>query len=342
MQDIDLIMENDKNKENSMGNGYLEGLETLLEFVDYLELPTKPYQVLQQWLRVEIQRIKDGKTQSRYEAEKLQLYADGKVSGKEPSRWMSPIWDKLKDFENQHAEGMLKRARGQGRKWYCLPRKQTSPGGQGHTSKFYFECFEVNQQDAEETAGSPRTKDEIDYILDTQVVPAWWARKLFTTSYKLAGWRKWLFLGYFFLNLIIIALALISAYVSSMYLSHNALEIIKWLLPTSAIAFLGWQTIKPIIQLADWRIIMAPITLFALKEDHAQLELATLSDHHSSAKREIRLVRYSAQCPKCTGKILLRDGGKQFPNRLVGRCEESPSEHVYSFDRILQIGKNLV
>lgn len=55
----------------------------------------------------------------------------------------------------------------------------------------------------------------------------------------------------------------------------------------------------------------------------------------------IRLVRYAATCRRCKAKLELYDGGKEFPNRLVGRCYENPAEHVYSFDRFTRRGSRL-
>jgi hypothetical protein len=63
--------------------------------------------------------------------------------------------------------------------------------------------------------------------------------------------------------------------------------------------------------------------------------------------RKIQLVSYWATCPICKEnlkrnvRIELKKGGKEFPNRLIGCCSESPAEHIYSFDRITRIGKHL-
>ena len=34
----------------------------------------------------------------------------------------------------------------------------------------------------------------------------------------------------------------------------------------------------------------------------------------------------------------LKDGEPDYPRRLVGRCHESPREHVFSFDRVTRRG----
>lgn len=63
--------------------------------------------------------------------------------------------------------------------------------------------------------------------------------------------------------------------------------------------------------------------------------------------RKIQLVSYWATCPICKEKLQrnvridVSKGGKEFHNRLIGRCSESPTEHIYSFDHITRIGKPL-
>lgn len=46
------------------------------------------------------------------------------------------------------------------------------------------------------------------------------------------------------------------------------------------------------------------------------------------------LVQYRSVCPICQSEVWLDSGRKQFPGRYVGRCSDSPLEHVFSFDRV--------
>jgi len=52
-------------------------------------------------------------------------------------------------------------------------------------------------------------------------------------------------------------------------------------------------------------------------------------------------VRYAATCPVCNARVQVESGGREFHGRLVGRCQESPDEHVFSFDRVTRAGKSL-
>lgn len=53
---------------------------------------------------------------------------------------------------------------------------------------------------------------------------------------------------------------------------------------------------------------------------------------------EVQAVRYVGICPTCEGTVGVSGGGLRFWGRLVGRCEESPREHVYSFDHVTRTG----
>lgn len=57
---------------------------------------------------------------------------------------------------------------------------------------------------------------------------------------------------------------------------------------------------------------------------------------------EWRIVRYTGTCTVCSGEVQVRPGEPDFPRRMVGRCTQSPREHVFSFDRITLIGGPLI
>lgn len=69
---------------------------------------------------------------------------------------------------------------------------------------------------------------------------------------------------------------------------------------------------------------------------------ATLEFDHRSVKPSVQLHCYVSECPICNGKVLLSAGGRSYPARIVGRCFDSPQEHVYSFDRVTLEGAPLI
>lgn len=318
---------------------YLSGLLCLQGFLLHVRKTTKPYRVLQAWLDYEIKRVSEGHDTTPYDAENLRACLD-EISDKSASGWLAPTWKVLQDFDEIHGGGLRSWAAQHSYSGICLPAKQASPGGSGNTSKYFFLYIAVTQkQTVPSHSGTPTAAVTVQYIMDTQIQPAWWIGWLLKSGYKLYGWRKWLFLAYCLITFIAIGCYLFLSFLSIVYDQHSFSDFIKLVGSSIGVGIMGFLCLGPYVQLVNWRITMAPLLFTAFNEvDHAQLELVTLSDDPSGAKREMRLVRYSAQCPICSSRVLLRRGGRQFPGRLVGRCEESPAEHVFSFDRMQQSG----
>ena len=80
--------------------------------------------------------------------------------------------------------------------------------------------------------------------------------------------------------------------------------------------------------------------ILAWSQLHGQLRL--VRDAQSKvAGGWLQLVRHFAVCPICAGEIELADGNPSFPGRVVGRCGDSPTEHVFSFDPTSLVGMAL-
>jgi hypothetical protein len=151
----------------------------------------------------------------------------------------------------------------------------------------------------------------------------------------LQGWRAWsvalpLFtLGMTMLGIIWLALA----QVGRGNVGSNAIISSLFLL---GFAYLVWIfLIRPMKYLGEDRIICAE-GAESFKEQSGQLELV-----RSNSIRTIHLIRYSSSCAVCGASVTVEKGEPDFPRRLVGRCAESPREHVFSFDRVTRKGKAL-
>lgn len=96
------------------------------------------------------------------------------------------------------------------------------------------------------------------------------------------------------------------------------------------------EVISPWFRLFDDRIKPASSLVLALGEKDAQVEVFRDND-----LRVIRFVRYSSTCSICGAAVDLGDGSPDFPRRMVGRCSESPREHIFSFDRVTRMGRVL-
>lgn len=93
------------------------------------------------------------------------------------------------------------------------------------------------------------------------------------------------------------------------------------------------------INLPEDRLVIAPDVVLPWGEPYGQLQL--IRDKESKRSGWLNLVRYSGTCPLCAGTIELTAGRRDFPGRIIGRCRDSPLEHVFSFDPVSLSGRNL-
>lgn len=319
---------------------YLSGLLCLQGFLRHVRKTTKPYRVLQTWLDYEIQRVGEGHGSTAYDAENLRACLD-EISDKSASGWLAPTWKVLQDFDEIHGDGLRSWAAQHGYSGFCLPAKQASQGGSGNTSKYFFLYIAVTQkQTAFSQSATPSTDTSVQYIMDTQIQPAWWVGWLLKSGFKLYGWRKWLLFGYCLIIFASVTSLILLSFLSIALDQHSFSDFIKLVASCFGAGLIGYFCLGSFFRLVNWRIVMAPMFFTRFNEvENAQLELVTLAEDSTGATKEIRLVRYSAQCPICSARVLLRGGGYQYPGRLIGRCEESPAEHAFSFDRVASRGQ---
>lgn len=238
----------------------------------------------------------------------------------------------------EHERGLQEFAANAGMNFYAWPMKHKSSGG---TESLYFLAIRPVPTDILDRK-TVVPEGYIQYIRELEPKPAWWLRYLVVGGFHLRGWRRNLFLGY--LLCVATSLVWLSIFVWWFIFSSTHASIQSLFYVVSGCTILGWflfGIIKPFIKLLDWRIIMAPSPMLAFSENDVQLEMVREAVQEGKPIATIRLVRYASTCPICQAKINIADGNKEFPNRLVGRCQDNPAEHVYSFDRSTCLGKIL-
>lgn len=97
---------------------------------------------------------------------------------------------------------------------------------------------------------------------------------------------------------------------------------------------------RPWLRLPSDRLVILPMGQLAFTQDFAQLHLVRRRNGATPAGW-LSVVRHWAPCPICGSDVDLQEGGKAFPDRVVGRCAAAPHEHVYSFDPVLLRGRML-
>lgn len=97
--------------------------------------------------------------------------------------------------------------------------------------------------------------------------------------------------------------------------------------------------IRPFIPLRRMRMMLIQDEM--LQDGQYPAVLEKIDDPESDKNALLLVTRYESSCKVCGSKIILRNGGKNWPERLVGTCMSSPTEHVYTFDRFSLVGNPL-
>lgn len=171
----------------------------------------------------------------------------------------------------------------------------------------------------------------IDYVEEMEVYPIPWLRR--PLRLNVHGWRGLYLVLPPVLFMMIMALAswvLLKLWISSLPLR----DIAQWTLLVGVIvAELGWF-VWPLHRLLEDRVIIAPTFLqLAYTYEHVLLI------RKESELKTLRMVRFTATCPLCGALVEVSKGSGPFSGRLVGKCADNPTEHLYSFDHVLRHGR---
>jgi len=250
------------------------------------------------------------------------------------SKWVSEAWTIWLKQRDELRQGLQDFASNRELKTYPWPeRLGDGKGGAGRPTRYRIEARPL------ESASAPPLPDaDIRYIRETTPKAAWW---FFSREFDFIGWRRILFLApAVFAMIAAILLYFVVWDVLTYQPDIPPGRLISMLLGFALFAFFAWRLFSGVLRLLEKRTVMAPDFLLNLREFGVQLELTRIDETPGSLAR-LGLVRYAATCPVCGAKVLLADGGREFHGRLIGRCRESPDEHIFTFDRVTRSGKNL-
>lgn len=179
-----------------------------------------------------------------------------------PSKTLSPIWKDVEALKPIRTNGIQDFAREEGLRFYPWVDKIVSRGG--HPSQYFIVGLPLAEQ---QIGADPLGDDEISYIQELTLEPSWWAKPFLKNGYRLEGWRKNTFIGYWLaliLGAVIVVNMLAWPFLINFSLSTKAM-LQNLTLCGVALAFLGVK-IWRIRQLLTWRITMASSGLVAWGE----------------------------------------------------------------------------
>ena len=253
----------------------------------------------------------------------------------EPSAWLSPIWKEIEARYYPEIEArLIELARQAGLGFYPVLEKND-----GKPAFYRLAAKEIPvYDDASVLCDEVVSAGMIVYKRDLTLKLSLLGRLFFEDGLRWTASKRWSFLTWHLFFFIVTAIAVVLAW---FILLHRTTPLTGQdiVLLALGIGFpLGmYKHFSEVFRLFDNRIMLASEWFLSWKELGATVEITRSKD--INVPSTIHVHRYSAECPICGWMIKLGKGEPDFPGRIVGRCEENPREHVFSFDRSTKRGR---
>lgn len=206
-------------------------------------------------------------------------------------------------------------------------------GGRGNQNRFCFSFAEIADITANIDAPADEASSDSLRYSEESLKAVFWLRWLLPGyPVKLSSWRGWVVLG----NVMFGFLIMVSSSLLTLWSVNHPGPVsgtdISLILLSGIIVLGTYITMRPWLNLPEQRITIASDHLLPSDQLYGQLRLIRNKEKKRSGW--LSLVRYSSTCTTCAGTVELSDGRADFPGRIIGRCRESPMEHVFSFDPV--------
>lgn len=104
--------------------------------------------------------------------------------------------------------------------------------------------------------------------------------------------------------------------------------------------FALWEVALPLLRIINRGAVVAPP--WAASGPFPLIERNPVGRREDgSSISSLSLVRYTATCPLCGGRVTIVNGAGAMRGRLVGACERAPNEHQWTFDHVTRVGAPL-
>lgn len=323
-----------ENKEQTLASA-----ECLLEYLRVHGGKNQAYQAL--WFLAEqtIVRLSENKVPN-FNYHSIQGGVKGDVDS-DPCAWFNRQWGFFTGkFRDSHEEGLQKFAADRGLRFYPWVAKIENGGGAGNQTLIALQSLPI--PDTVTTSTTPQSPHEVAYIPVANLKLAWWTRWIFDKEGLAQGWRKHLLLWPNLIWLFTVALfGVATLYQLSKSNSPITTSDLVLLIYLGLVTWYSYYLANRLNRLVEDRIIMAAEIMLGAKEFNVCLELARSPGGGLNTPKRAKMVKYAGTCLVCNAQVLLDNGEPDFPRRIVGRCTESPREHVFSFDRTTLTGYRL-
>lgn len=259
------------------------------------------------------------------------------------SSLLANIWKSIPKLHDEIRSRLIEYAVNElGMDVYPWIEKLDSDGGAGNLVKYRLIAIKI---DRAKVVGPNIYRDkiehDIEYIAVQDFKPTFVGKLLFGQSYEIVGAKKWIMVFTPFLQIIFYVVMIFSLFLLLKDKSITSISFYYVALLIGAIWFLVGK-INRFNRFTEDRIIMASDYFMSWGETSILQEIVTVKDEGGNfLHKKVQLTKYVGVCPICSSQVELAKGEPDYSRRIIGRCKESPREHIYSFDRITKLGKNI-
>lgn len=218
-----------------------------------------------------------------------------------------------------------------------------SGGGRGNPTQYRLDLAPIPVPNgASDESPNDLAEERIVRYQSEPAIPVWWLRPILGRApFRMRSFRGYLLMGLVMAEALTLLLLWALAFVSLSHARPVSTTDLAMLLVLVIGSWTWWHFMQPIIRLPTERITVVNDFLLGWSQLHGQFRL--VRDAHSKRLGGwFQLERHHGICPICSGELDVQDGGRAFPGRLVGRCSDSPIEHVFSFDPVSLAGCHLL
>lgn len=246
-------------------------------------------------------------------------------------------WNKLETLWKSKAEGIRQTLLDAGCSHYPTLRR-IEGGGTGRPTKYFLEWCNllIPQAVNYQTIQEPKqqiTSLGLRYICEDIKDPGFLA-KIFAEGLLLKGWRRFVYIAVLLIPVLAMLVIAFSFVINIAFYDSLINNQMGSFLTNSLAFFTIAITIYPMLSLKTKGILLAP--WWMQSEDGERL--LEFRKPPRFTEKTIKAVSYSATCPICGAKVIAKSGGIEFFGRIIGRCDEAPVEHIFSFDYITRQG----
>lgn len=242
-------------------------------------------------------------------------------------------WRKLERLWAKKERGLAQRLSAQGINEVPRLKRVTRVGG-GHTSSYMLTLVPASHEDSIDDIYRNEHSEQLQYFeddIDKLTGPA----RLLSIGFLLGGWGKLLFLSIMMVAILFSGVVLV-LFFTGIPQQETFGEGVKFVGSIAIILWAEWSVFGAFFRVVDRRIEVAPWWLQPWSSSGDWL--LVFEKNKPASPNAFKLKRYTAKCPACNGVVRIHKGGFSYPNRLVGRCDNSPREHIFSFDHFLRVG----